>query len=80
MTNESPIHIARAGTVIAAVYMDSALAISYGVTVGKDTDELAVFTLEELCLLHQAVEQAEYFIRYQEQMGRMLWCPGCGNG
>jgi len=80
MSNKTPIHVARAGTVIASIYKEGEHDATYRVAVGRAGDSSPEYSPDELSFVRSAVEQAEYFIRYQEQMGRMLRCPGCGDG
>ena len=81
MANKVPIHVAHSGTVAATVYReDTRRASSYRVVVGKDEDGQAGFTPDELCMVRHAIEQADYFIRYQQQLAQMASCPGCGDG
>jgi len=74
------VHTVKAEGVLAIVYRLSGLEPQYRVTIevpGVGTLECG---LDHLRPARQALEQAELFIRHEEQMARMNRCPGCGDG
>jgi len=80
MNGPSPIHVVRIGTVAAAVYRRDAFQPEYWVELSSERRPEAEFAPEELPMVRQAVDQSRMFICYQEQLARMNWCPGCGDG
>lgn len=80
MNGTIAVHTVKAESVIAVVYRLGGFEPQYRVTVavpGKGTLECGP---DELRPARQALEQAELFIRHEEQMARMNRCPGCGDG
>ena len=80
MGNSVPIHTATVGGVTAIVHRVDGREPDYFVTVASSENGHALFLPEQLGAFQEAVNQADMFIKYQEQIARMNWCPGCGDG
>ena len=80
MANETMIHVAMAGTVQVAVYRDHSGQADYHVRLTRASHDPPSFGPDELAMVCEAIKQADLFIKYDEQIARMNWCPGCGNG
>ena len=81
MINSVPIHTLTVGSVTATVHrVDGRHEADYYVTVAGGNNGQPLFLPEQLGAFQEAVNQAEMFIGYQEQIARMNWCPGCGDG
>ena len=80
MSDPIRVHVVEAGSVTATVYKIPGFHTDYRVTVQiADAGTLACGP-DQLRPARQALEQAELFIRHEEQIQRMNWCPGCGDG
>jgi hypothetical protein len=80
MTEKSAIYIGRAGDVTATVYKCNGVFTHYRVALGLRSVTEPEFAPEQLEMVREALKQAELFLRYQEQLDRMIRCPGCGDG
>lgn len=80
MATTTAIHVARAGAVTAAVYKEDTLQTRYCVVLAGGQGAQVVLTEDELGQVLSALRDAEYFIRFEQQMAQMLRCPGCGDG
>ena len=80
MTNAEPISVLEEGSVAASVYQLGHFEPNYWVTLKSSQSAESQFSPHELPMLKEAAEQAYMFIRFQEQMARMNWCRGCGDG
>ena len=80
MTPSIPVHKVTIKTVTATVFRVDGFTPDYFVTVTSTENDEAPFLPDELEAFQEAVCQAEMFIGYQEQIARMNWCPGCGDG
>lgn len=81
MTASVPVHSVTVETVTATVFrVDTGWTPDYFVTLESTSGEGAPFRADELHAFQEAVDQADMFIKLQEQIARMNWCPGCGDG
>jgi hypothetical protein len=81
MSDPAPIHVAQAGGVTATVYkIPGFLRTEYRVAVNIPDVGTLDCGPDQLRPARQALEQAEFFIRHEEQVQRMNRCPGCGDG
>ncbi len=81
MNASRPIHVVRRGPVTATVHRLAGFVPEYRVTVAFAAASGAIECgLDDLRPAREALEQAEHFIRYEQQLARMNPCPGCGDG
>ncbi len=80
MPDATPIHVVQAGGVTATVYRIPGFQPGYRVTVQVPDSSTLECGPEKLRPAREVMEQAEYFIRHEEQVQRMNRCPGCGDG
>lgn len=80
MLDATPIHVVEQGGVIATVYKIPGFQTEYRVTVQVADSGTLECGPDELRSARKVMEQAEYFIRHEEQMAQMMRCPGCGDG
>ena len=78
MSTSNPVHAASVGPVTATVHRVDDLEVSYHVTIASRSTPGRAFPPDELLQVAEAAEKARLFICFQEQIGRMNWCPGCG--
>lgn len=80
MSDPVCVHVVEAGGVTATVYKIPGFRAEYRVTVQIPDAGTLACAVDQLRSARQALEQAELFIHYDEQVQRMNWCPGCGDG
>lgn len=80
MSEATPVHVVQAGGVTATVFKIPGFQTDYRVTVEIPDAGILKCDPGELRPARDALEQAELFIRHEEQIARMNWCPGCGDG
>ena len=80
MSDPTPIHVVEARGITATVYRIPGFRKDYRVTVKIPHAGTLECGPDQLGPARQALEQAEYFIRHEEQVERMSRCPGCGDG
>jgi len=73
MPQSALVHRAMVGTVVVNVCCDGSSRPEYHAVLPREQ-----FAAEELLMLRDAVEQAEMFIRQQEQSVLAADCLGCG--
>ena len=80
MVEQTRVRVIEVGSVTATVYRINGFTPEFRVKLSTSENTDATYSPAGLLMVQEAAQQAEWFIRGEQEVARRNPCPGCGDG